>query len=73
MRSFFPFVEWIGSASAFFQRLGNGLLSLQLLNMTESGFTILLSRSLKILMETLQCPWALLILRVLIIFNIYSS
>ena len=72
MRSFSPFL-WIGTTFAFFHRLGKVFLSLQLLNMIDSGFTILLSHSFNILMDTSSCPWALLISNVLIILCISSS
>ena len=72
MRSFSPFL-WIGTTFAFFHRLGKVFLSLQLLNMIDSGFTILLSHSFNILMDTSSCPWALLISSVLIILYISSS
>ena len=41
--------------------------------MIESGFTIFLSHSLNILMDTSSYPWDLLISSVLIIFHISSS
>ena len=43
MRSFSTFLR-IGTTFAYFHRLGKVFLSLQLLNMIESGFTILLSQ-----------------------------
>ena len=72
MRSFSPFyVNW--NNIAFFQKIGKAFLSLQFLNMIESGFTILLSQSFNILMDTSSCSWTLLIASVLIILYISSS
>ena len=72
MRSFSPFL-WIGTTFAFFHRLGKVFLRLELLNMIESGFTILLSHSFNILMDTSSCTRALLVSSVLIILYISSS
>ena len=55
MRSFSPFfVNW--NNIAFFQRMGKAFLSLQFLNMIESDFSILLSQSFNILMDSSTCP-----------------
>ena len=72
MRSFSPFfVNW--NNIAFFQKIGKAFLSLQFLNMIESGFTILLSQSFNIPMDTSSCSWTLLIASVLISLYISSS
>ena len=55
MRSFSPFfVNW--NNIAFFQRMAKAFLSLQFLNMIESDFSILLSQSFNILMDSSSCP-----------------
>ena len=72
MRSFSPFL-WIETIFAFFQRLGKVFLSLQLLNVIESGSIIPLSHSFDILLDTSSCPCALLISSALIILYISSS
>ena len=51
----------------------SSICSVQLLNMIESDFTILLSPCFHILMDTSSCPWALLITSALIILYISSS
>ena len=51
MRCFLLFL-CIGATFDFFERLGNVFLSLQFLNMIDSGFTKLLSHSSNILIDT---------------------
>ena len=72
MRPFSPFL-WIGTTFAFFHRLGKVFLILQVLNMIESGYTMLLSHSFSIFNDTSSCPWTLLISSVLTILYISSS